>query len=153
MQLHHLRLSAGDAAQFQRLAGHLLYPSPRLRPPSDIIQEGAGAQSGLWSLGISGDLSIIVLRVSDAEHVGIVRELVQAADYWRMKRLVFDIVILNERGSSYIQELQNDLDGIVRASMGRPQFGERPKGGVFVLRADLMPPATLALLLSAASAA
>ncbi|MBA3297992.1 MAG: glycosyl transferase, partial [Acidobacteria bacterium] len=150
VQLHHLRMSAGEAAQFQRLAGHLLYPSPSLRPPSDMIQEGAGPQTGLWSLGISGDLSIIVLRVSDAEHIGIVRELVQAADYWRMKRLVFDIVILNERGSSYSQELQNEIESIVRTSLGRAQFGERPKGGVFVLSAHLISPEIRELLLSAA---
>ncbi|MBA3670111.1 MAG: DUF3131 domain-containing protein [Sphingomonas sp.] len=152
VQLHHLRLSPGDAGQFQRLAGHLLYASPSLRPPAEAIAEGAGPQTDLWSLGLSGDLPIIVLRVADIEHLGIVRELVQAADYWRMKRLVFDVVILNERGSSYIQELQDAIEAIVRVSQGRSHFGERPNGGIFVIRSDLVPERTRALLLSVARA-
>ena len=152
VQLHHLRLSPGDAGEFQRLAGHILYASPGLRMPSDVIEQGAGPQPGLWSLGISGDLPIIVLRVTDIEHLGIARDLLQATDYWRMKRLAFDVVILNERGSSYIQDLQNELETLVRASQARAQFGERPSGGVFVLRSDLVPPETRALLLSVARA-
>ena len=150
VQLHHLRLSAGDASQFQRLAGRMLYVSPGLRPASEAIASGAGAQSGLWSLGISGDLPIVLLRIADIEHLGVARDLVQATDYWRMKRLAFDVVIINERGTSYIQDLQSALEGLVRGSQSRAQFGERAAGAVYVLRADLVPDATRALLLSVA---
>ena len=150
VQLHHLRLSAGDANQFQRLAGRMLYVAQGLRPASETIAAGAGPQSGLWSLGISGDLPIVVLRIADVEHLGVARDLVQATDYWRMKRLAFDLVIINERGTSYIQDLQNALEGLVRASQSRAQFGERAGGGAYVLRADLVPDTTRALLLSVA---
>ena len=150
VQLHHLRLSPGDAGEYQRLAGHILYASPALRMPSEVIEQGAGSQPGLWSLGISGDLPIIVLRVTDVEHLGIARDLLQATDYWRMKRLAFDVVILNERGASYVQDLQNELETLVRMSHARPPFGERSPGGVFVLRADLIPQQARALLLSIA---
>ncbi|MBA3678276.1 MAG: glycosyl transferase [Sphingosinicella sp.] len=152
VQLHHLRLSPGDAGEFQRLAGHILYASPALRMPSDVIEQGAGSQPGLWSLGISGDLPIIVLRVTDVEHLGIARDLLQATDYWRMKRLAFDVVILNERGASYVQDLQNELEAMVRTSNSRAQFGERSPGGIFVLRADLIPQQARGLLLSIARA-
>ena len=152
VQLHHLRLSPGDAGEFQRLAGHVLYASPGLRMPSGVIEEGAGPQSGLWSLGISGDLPIIVLRVTDIEHLGIARDLLQATDYWRMKRLAFDVVILNEREASYVQDLQSELESLVRTSQERAHFGERPPGGVFVLRSDLVPKQARDLLLSVARA-
>ena len=150
VQLHHLRLSAGDASQFQRLAGRMIFMSPGLRPASEAIAAGAGMQSGLWSLGISGDLPIVLLRIADIEHLGVARDLVQATDYWRMKRLAFDLVIINERGTSYIQDLQSALEDLVRASQSRAQFGERAAGAVYVLRADLIPVATRALLLSVA---
>ncbi|MBA3577269.1 MAG: glycosyl transferase [Sphingomonas sp.] len=152
VQLHHLRLSPADAGEYQRLAGHILYASPALRMPSEVIEQGAGSQPGLWSLGISGDLPIIVLRVTDVEHLGIARDLLQATDYWRMKRLSFDVVILNERGASYIQDLQNELETLVRTSHARAQFGERSPGGIFVLRADLVPQQARDLLLSTARA-
>ncbi|KAB7644501.1 glycosyl transferase [Polymorphobacter fuscus] len=150
IQLHHLRLGAGEAAQFQRLAGRMLYASAGMRPPAETVAQGLGPQPGLWSLGISGDLPIIVLRIADIEQVNVAREIVQATDYWRMKQLPFDLVIINERGTSYIQDLQSALEGLVRASQSRAQFGERSPGTVFVLRADLIPDETKALLLAVA---
>ncbi len=152
VQLHHLRLSPGDAGDFQRLASHLIYASPSLRSSPEAIEAGAGSQPGLWALGISGDLPIVVLRIADVEHLAAARDLILAADYLRMKRLAFDVVILNERATSYFQELQGALETLVRASEARAPFGERPSGGLFVMRSDLVPAATRALLLSVARA-
>ena len=64
VQLHHLSVTAGEAALFQRLASHVIYANPTLRPPSDTILRGAGAQSGLWPQGVSGDLPIVLLRIA-----------------------------------------------------------------------------------------
>ena len=151
VQLHHLGVTAGEAGLFQRLAGHVIYAAPALRPSSDAIVRGGGAQSGLWPQGISGDLPIVLLRIAEVEHLDIVRELLQAHEYWRMKQLAVDLVILNERRSSYVQELQVAIETMVRASQSRPQPGaERPAGRVFVLRADLIAAETRALLTSAA---
>ena len=125
----------------------MIYAAPALRPSSETILRGGGAQSGLWPQGVSGDLPIVLLRISDVENLDIVRELLQAHEYWRMKQLAVDLVILNERQSSYIQELQVAIETLVRASQSRPQPGvERPPGRVFVLRADLIAAETRALL-------
>ena len=138
VQLHHLGIDPGEAGLFQRLAGHLLYAAPTLRPSSDTIRRGAGPQSGLWHLGISGDLPILLLRIADTEHLDIARQLLQAHEYWRMKQFAVDLVILNERASSYVQDLQIALEALVRASQSRPQAGvEGPAGRV--LRAARRP--------------
>src|SRR3546814_1070108 len=56
-----------------------------------------------------------------------------------MKRLDVDLVIVNERSSSYIQDLQNEIETAVRSSQSRPHFGEElGRGSVYALRADLM---------------
>ena len=151
VQLHHLSIDRTEAGLFQRLAGHLIYAAPTLRPSSDTILRGAGAQSGLWHLGISGDLPILLLRIADTEHLDIARQLLQAHEYWRMKQLAVDLVILNERQSSYVQDLQIALEALVRASRSRPQAGvQGPAGRVYVLRADLMSAETRGLLASVA---
>jgi cyclic beta-1,2-glucan synthetase len=151
VQLHHLGIDPGEAGLYQRIAGHLLYAGPMLRPSSDTILRGIGAQSGLWSMGISGDLPIVLLRIADAENLGIVRQLLQAHAYWRMKRFAVDLVILNERASSYVQDLQIALETQLRMSQPRPlPDDERQRGGVFVLRADLISPETRSLLASVA---
>ena len=116
-------------------------PDRRCGPSSDTILRGAGGQPGLWPMGISGDLPIVLLRIADIENLDIARQLLQAHEYWRMKQLAVDLVILNERASSYVQDLQIALETLVRASQSRPPAGvERRQGRVFVLRADLISP-------------
>src|SRR3989449_6004606 len=74
-------------------------------------------------------------------------------EYWRMKQLAVDLVTLNERASSYTQDLQIALETLVRTSQSRPQIGaDVARGSVFVLRADLISVETRALLLSMARA-
>ena len=68
-----------------------------------------------------------------------------------MKQLAVDLVVLNERKSSYVQDLQVAIETLVRASQSRPAPGIDPRlGRVFVLRADLIAAKTRSLLVSAA---
>jgi cyclic beta-1,2-glucan synthetase len=151
VQLYHLGITAVEAALFQRLAGHVIYTAPTLRPPSGMIQLGAGPQSGLWAQSISGDLPIVLLRIADSDDLSVARQLLQAHEYWRMKQLAVDLVILNDRQSSYVQDLQSALETLVRTSQSRgPIKGDGPSGRVVVLRGDLVPAETCALLASAA---
>ncbi|HWJ41407.1 MAG TPA: protein ndvB, partial [Candidatus Limnocylindrales bacterium] len=138
VQLHHLRVDADEAHLFQRIANRVLYSDPTLRPSSDLLRRGEGGQSKLWPAGISGDLPIVLVRIDEIEDVEIVRELVRAHEYWRMKRLGVDLVILNERPPSYHQELQGALEGMVRTSPARSPEAESTSGNIFVLRADLV---------------
>jgi cyclic beta-1,2-glucan synthetase len=147
VQLHHLGIDRGAAGLFQRLAGHAIYAAPMLRPSSETIASGASGQPDLWRLGISGDLPIVLVRISDISQLDVARETLQATEYWRIKRLAVDLVILNERATSYVQDLQIALETMVRASQSRPQIGEeRSLGHIFMLRADLISEESRALL-------
>jgi cyclic beta-1,2-glucan synthetase len=151
VQLRHLGIDSSEAALFQRLAGHLLYADAALRPPSNVIRAGAGPPSGLWSQTISGDLPILLLRIDAVEDIAIARQLLQAHEYWQMKGLAADLVLLNDRAMSYVQDLQNALETLARMSQSRPRPGaHRVRGSVFVLRADLIPDQTRRLLLAVA---
>ena len=151
VQLRHLDVGAEEAADFQRLAAPLLYADRRFRTPCEAITRGAGPQSGLWPHSISGDLPIVLLRIDEIEDVAQVRQLLRAHEYWRMKRLAVDLVIVNERASSYVQDLQIAIEAAVRTNASRPPLGREPaQGSVYVLRADLMSVESRALLRSVA---
>ena len=151
VQLRHLDIDAEEAADFQRLAAPILYADARFRAPSETIARGAGPQSGLWPHAVSGDRPIVLLRIDDAEDIAQVRQLLRAHEYWRMKRLAVDLVIINERTSSYVQDLQAAIETAVRSSQSRPRFGqELAQGSVYALRADLMGVETRALFHAAA---
>ncbi len=147
VQLRHLGIDSAEAGLFQRLAGHLLYADASVRAPPHAIRDGSGSPSGLWAQRISGDLPILLLRIDAVEDIAIARQLVQGHEYWQMKGLAADLVIVNERAASYVQDLQNALETLVRMSQSRPQLGgHRVRGSVFVLRADLISEQTRGLL-------
>ena len=149
MQLHHLGISTADAHLFQRLANHVLYTDPALRPASDVLSLGARNASTLWGQGISGDLPIVLALVAGDDDLDLARALQRAHEYWRLKQLAVDLVILNESPPSYLQDFQTALDTLAR--MNRP-VPTATGGGVFVLRADLVSPEVRGLLLTVARA-
>ncbi|MEP6919298.1 MAG: histidine kinase dimerization/phospho-acceptor domain-containing protein, partial [Acidobacteriota bacterium] len=108
-------------------------------------------QNGLWGQGISGDLPILLLRIRDSEDLDVARQVLLAHEYFSLKQLAVDLVIINEHAASYAQDLQIALEALVRMQPRIPQVpGAAAKGAVFLLRVDLVPAATAALLASAA---
>ena len=151
VQLRHIGIDAAEAGLFQRLAGYILYADASTRPSSDTVRRGAGGPDALWAHGISGDLPIVLLRIDDVEDIDIARQLLRAHEYWRMKQLAVDLVILNERGTSYLQDLQIALETQLRMSQAQPQAAaDNARGGVFLLRTDLISADTRARLSSVA---
>ncbi len=139
VQLHHLSISAEEAHLFQRLANAVLYSDASLRPSSDILSTTSLDIGTLWAQGISGDLPIVLARIDDADDVDIIRQLLRAHEYWRMKQLSADVVIINEKAPSYVQELHTSLESLVRGSQLRlSPDTSGVSGKIFLLRGDLV---------------
>ncbi len=152
-QLHHLGVEPAEAHLFQRLANRILYSDPSLRPSPETLARNTGGQAGLWAHGISGDLPIILARIDEPGDQEIVRQLLRAHEYWRMKRLAVDLVILNEQPASYVAGLQVSLETLVRTSQSSLQADpDSARGSVFVLRPDGMTAAEHDLLQTVARA-
>ncbi|HEY3067578.1 MAG TPA: glucoamylase family protein [Methylomirabilota bacterium] len=137
VQQHHLGISPDEAHLFQSLASRVLYSDRALRPPAGILAHGMAGPDALWAHGISGDLPIVLVQIDEPEDAGIVRQLLRAHEYWRMKQLAVDLVILNERAPSYVQDLQTSLETLVRTSQStEPHEGHAPHGNAYIVRAD-----------------
>ncbi len=151
VQLHHLGIATDEAHLFQRLANRVIYSDATMRPSSNLLMRWGRERSRLWALGISGDLPIVLLRFEESDDLEIVRQLLRAHEYWRIKQLPVDLVLLNERAASYAQDLQSSVEAMVRASHS-PQRADAEVscGAVFTLRGDLVPMEARELLQSAA---
>ena len=153
VQLHHLGVGPDEAHLFQRLANRILYSDPSLRPASSLLARNDRGAPSLWAHGISGDLPIVMVRIDEAEDLDIVRQLLRAHEYWRLKLLDVDLVILNEHGATYAQDLHDSLEALVRTSQSNLVHESRPgRGGVYVLRGDQLSDEDRTLLQSAARA-
>jgi cyclic beta-1,2-glucan synthetase len=79
-----------------------------------------------------------------------VRQVLQAQEYWRLKGLSADVVILNEHPISYLDEIHAQLTALLDNGPWRT-WKHRP-GGVFLLRGDGMGEQERVLLASVARA-
>ncbi|SFM39410.1 Cellobiose phosphorylase [Nitrosomonas nitrosa] len=132
--LRQLNASETDAQLYGRLANSVIYANSSLRAEARILMQNRRGQSGLWSYAISGDLPIVLLQISDATNIELVRQLVQAHAYWRLKGLVVDLVIWNEDRAGYRQLLQDQIIGLIAAGV-EAHVIDRP-GGIFVRRTE-----------------
>jgi cyclic beta-1,2-glucan synthetase len=132
-----------DAQTFARLAGALIYANPAQRAASDVLLANRRGQSGLWKYGISGDIPIVLLRISDLSKMQLVKELIQAHSYWRLKVLPVDLVLLTEKGP-----LHDQVTGLV-TSEHVAELLDKP-AGIFIRYLDQLAGEDLVLLQSAA---
>ena len=132
--LRQINATEADAQVYARLAGPIVFANAMLRAEPAVLFRNHRGQSGLWSYAISGDLPIVLLQVSDSANIELVRRMVQAHAYWRLKGLAVDMVIWNEDRGGYRQVLQDQIMGLIAAGV-EANVIDRP-GGIFVRRAD-----------------
>ncbi len=128
--LRQINATEADAQMYSRLASSVLYVNSLLRGDASTIINNTKGQSGLWSYSISGDLPIVLLRIQDQNNILLVKQLIQAHAYWRLKGLQVDLVIWNEDKGGYRQNLMDQITGLIAAGIG-VNFTDRP-GGIFV---------------------
>jgi cellobiose phosphorylase len=132
--LRQLNATEADAQLYAHLAAPVIYANSSLRADVSVLGKNRRGQSGLWSYSISGDLPIVLLRIGDPANIELVRQLVQAHAYWRLKGLVVDLVIWNEDHAGYRQELHEQIMGLIAAGI-EANVTDRP-GGFFIRPAE-----------------
>ncbi|MDQ3617512.1 MAG: cyclic beta 1-2 glucan synthetase, partial [Pseudomonadota bacterium] len=125
-----INASQSDAQLYERLAGLVLYAHQALRADPAVLLQNRRGQSGLWGQAISGDHPVVLLQIGDVDNIELVRQLVQAHAYWRLKGLAVDLVIWNEDQGGYRQQLHDQIMGLIAAGV-EAHVIDRP-GGIFV---------------------
>jgi cyclic beta-1,2-glucan synthetase len=148
--LRHLGITSDEAQLFERLASRVLHTDGSLRAEPEVLSQNILGQPGLWPHGISGDLPILLVRVVEEDAIPLVRQALQAQEYWRLKGLSADLVILNEHAVSYLDEMHVQLTALLDTGPWGA-WKHRP-GGVYLLRGDRMKEAERTLLASVARA-
>lgn len=148
LELRYLRIQQEEVQLFQKLASRLIYPHIQFRSVENRLLKNRLGQSGLWTLGISGDLPIIVVTVGDMYDVDLVKQLLIAHAFWNLRGLKADLVILNEQITEYLQPLNEQIQAQINAHSYRNPMDQ--SGGVFLKNRDHIPEDILNLLLSCA---
>ncbi|MHB1141221.1 MAG: GH36-type glycosyl hydrolase domain-containing protein [Sulfuricaulis sp.] len=132
--LRQINATEADAQLYGQLAGSVIYANSSLRADAAVLIKNRRGQSGLWGYAISGDLPIVLLQIGNPAHIDLVRQLVQAHAYWRLKGLAVDLMIWNEDRGGYRQLLQEQIMGLIAAGVEAHVIDRQ--GGIFVRPAE-----------------
>ena len=162
LRLREQRLAADDRVALQTLTTLLVLLHARPAVPAYAPRADAGSRlSGgvaeivtdrrlLWRFGLSGDRPLVVVSVSAAHGLRLVRALVQGLLRWAWGGVACDLVLINAEPRSYLQPLQHELLAL-RERHASDAGAENPacSGGLVLLQDSDITPAersTLALL-------
>jgi cyclic beta-1,2-glucan synthetase len=146
VQMRHLDMSHEEALLFQRIASFLIYPDTRLKQGL----EGADApQSSLWPMSISGDFPIFAIRIDNDVDLPIINKAFRMQEYLRSRGVISDLVIINERGATYAQDVQHAIDFMCE-NAARRGLSSGPAQHIFSVRRDLIDDAAYEALIGAA---
>ena len=114
---------------YEQMLGYLIIQNPLKRLQK--IEVVDAPTSKLWKYGISGDLPILLLKIQNIEEIEIVREILKAYNYLRVKNIQIDLIIINQEKYSY--------EGVIREAIFNSILNENLsylqniRGGIFVL--------------------
>lgn len=130
VDLRYEQISLVQNHLFQRIANALLFQVDALRAPDSFLTQNRLLQNGFWRLGISGDLPIVLVRLSEENQLKLVNELILAHQYLKNRHIQFDLVIINEYTEGYLKNFQDTLEQIVRSGYSAGVLDK--KGGIFL---------------------
>jgi len=144
VEAKYLNMKASEAKFYQEMVSHILFASPLRRLNQDVIERNHKGQSALWPYGISGDLPILLIVLKKSDEVDMLYEALKMHEYWRLKDLRGDLVVLNDEENSYTHPMHALLSDIVSSSHAHDIIN-RP-GGVFILNVNNIPEEDISLL-------
>lgn len=120
----------GDAEKaYLRLLPRMLFGIDR-REQAEYILRNSLSQSDLWPFGISGDLPMVLVTVKSRDSFEEVDWALKLHDLYRIKGVVFDLVILLTDEESYIQPIFEMIRDM--AVSGRSYDLLDKRGGIFI---------------------
>ncbi|HEX9061179.1 MAG TPA: glucoamylase family protein [Clostridia bacterium] len=147
IEARYLGLKASETELYQEMLSDIFFYSPQKRVFSDITAKNIKGQSSLWAFGISGDLPVVLAIIKKADDLDVIHNLLKAHEYWRIKDVRVDLVVLDDEENSYTHPLKALLEELVRDSHSN-EFNR--SGGVFVLKRSSLSEEDTALLFSVA---
>lgn len=136
IETKYLNMKAHEIELYQDMISHIIYLSPLRREQAHLIEKNNKGQKALWNYGISGDRPIVLVKIRNVNEVEILYELLKAHEYWRLKDLHVDLIILVMEVYSYINPVFALVSDIVESS--QEMNANYKKGDIFILNFSMI---------------
>ena len=126
----YLGIKARELNLYQRLLSHL-QRSSLLKQASKLPKVISAESTKLWKYGISGDSPILLVKISQMADREVLEDVLKAYEYYRLKNILMELVILNEEKENYEGYVR---DAILNAISNRNLlYLQNQRNGIFVL--------------------
>ena len=125
----YLNINATEINNYQKMLGYILFNNPIQN--KENFKEQYYSKEQLWKYGISGDLPILLVKIKESNEKEILEEVLKAYEFFRIKNIQLDLVILNEESNSYEKYTKEIIQNVIlNANLG---YLQNIKNGIFVL--------------------
>ncbi|WP_073993587.1 GH36-type glycosyl hydrolase domain-containing protein [Parasporobacterium paucivorans] len=148
VEAKYLNNKAAETELYQDCVSDILFISPLRRKHEQLLKDNQEGQKSLWKYGISGDRPIVLLMLDRTDDVELLYELLKAHEYWRLKDLKVDLIILGREENSYANPLHSLITEIVYNMQTQDSLNRHQD--VFILKASTMTDQDITLLYASA---
>lgn len=128
-EARYLRLNAKQIVTYQKILGYLLFENPI--QSKEKYSKKYYPKEELWKYGISGDLPILLVKISSSNEKDNLEEILKAYEFFRLKNVEIDLVILNEEPNSYEKYTKETIQNtIMNLNLS---YVQNIRGGIYVL--------------------
>ena len=133
-EARYLEVSSQNLRTVQKLLPYIMYQNPMKSMYLKDLPKKEYKQSDFWKYGISGDLPIILVEIKSANDVYVVKEMLKAHEYLRVKGIKTDLIIIDYEKNVYEQYVKEQIiQEILNMQIG---YMQNISGGIFLLNSN-----------------
>lgn len=127
----YLGLTGKEIEVYQKMLSYLIFDNPISKLKIETNMDEKYSVYDLWKYGISGDLPILLIKIGNINDVKVVEDALKAYEYYRLKNIYIDLVIINEEESSYENYVKDEIEKILFNK--DIAFMQNQNAGIFIL--------------------
>ena len=131
-EARYLGLNYKQIELYQKMLGFILKQNPfKKMYLNKLSQNKKYNKNELWQYGISGDLPILLLKLEGADDIYVLNEMLKAYEYFRVKNIKVDLVILDKEENNYEKYVKEEIiNSILNKNLN---YMQNQKGGIFII--------------------
>lgn len=132
-QNKYLQMTGDKIMLYHQLLNYILQPNSSNEKNTNISY----SINSLWKYGISGDLPILILKISKLEEIYVLEDIIRAYEYYRVKNVFMDLLIFNNENNIYERFVEDSINSIIFER--QLQHLKNINGGIFLFNQRKIP--------------
>ena len=135
-EMKYLQIDGDKIEIYQSLLKYIIFENPSKKYQLEGNNFNNFSNNFLWQFGISGDIPIILVKINSIEDIDTLKSIIEAYEYYRVKNIDTDLVIIDEEKSVYEQIVKEKIETCI--SERQLEYLKNIKTGIFVIKKNEM---------------